>query len=408
MSRLDQPDPHLLTPRSLLFGLLAVPVALIMEGLSIAIHGTRGLFNDFYLYWASVKLLAAGQSPYDLGAVQETLQHAGLHPTLSLGYTYPVLLAYVMLPLSRLPPQTAAVLFSALSLAGLALAVALLLAPLSRLAWWEPLLLAMAAGSFTSVTGSLHFGQVNLVLLPIFALAMRGAARALALAAVSAVKLYPVVAFLAFLPRGSRERLRLWLGLAAFAILAIGPNLAARTGAGHLVQMFTPDAYWSNESINGFISRLGGGPYASGPGLLPGLPVAWTMLAVAAALGALTFAVVVAVRGRPWDGCLALLLTYGVIAAPRNSLWNFAPLVMTMVWCWLRARRRPVPLATLVVGWMLINLQAWIYTFGAHFYRGSAALGLLASLGLYGALMLWGLGAFLLLERTRSAPAPAE
>jgi hypothetical protein len=131
------------------------------------------------------------------------------------------------------------------------------------------------------------------------------------------------------------------------------------------------------------------------------------MLAAAAALGALTFAIVLWVRGRPWDGCMALLVTYGIIAAPRNSLWNFAPLIVTMVWCWLQARRRPASLAVLASGWMLINLQGWLYSIGNDLYRGSAALGLLASLGLYGALILWGLTAYLLLRRRDIKPEGA-
>jgi hypothetical protein len=389
---------HLLTWRGVGWGLWAAVFALGLQTLWITHHDPGGLFNDFYLYWGGAKLLARGHSPYDLPSLQATLTQAGVHPTISLGYIYPLLLAYILVPFALLPPLPAALLFSALGLVALTTTVALLLTPLARLPWWEHFLLAAGAGSFISVAGSLYFGQANLLLLPFFALVFRGVARPLGLALISAIKLYPLVGFLAFWPRGSSERQRLGLGLAGFAVLAVAPNLIAGAGAGPWLQLFTPDAYWSNESLNGFVSRLGGGPFASGPALLPGLPMEAVMLAVSAALGLAVMAVVLLAKGRPWDGCLTLLFTYGAAAAPHNSLWNFAPLLVTATWCWPRLHRRPALLAVFLLSWVLINVQAGIYTLGDSLYHHSPAASLLGSLGLYGVLILGTLNAFLLLE----------
>jgi hypothetical protein len=388
---------------------MAAVVAAAFEAKTVADHGPAGIFNDFHLYWGAARLLASGRNPYDLAALRATLAAAGSHATIGTGYSYGLLFAILLIPFGLAPLWVAAPAFAALSLVGLGLAVALLLSSLERLPWWEVALLALAAGGFVPVRGSLYFGQANLVLLPLLALAFVGVGRASLLALVSSVKLYPIVGFGAFLARGRGEQLRLLVGLCLFGLLVGAPNLLIHAGGGPVFEMFAPDAYWTDQSINGFVSRLAGAPFSSVQPLLPGLPVTPVMAGLAAGLGALGLAATLAAGGRPWDGCLSLLITYGVIAAPHNSLWNFAPILVAMAWCWPRVRRRPALLAVLLVGWLLIELQSWVNVVEPHLYVRTPVLGLLGSLALLGALLIGALNGGLLLEAggRRTLPEPA-
>ena len=76
---------------------------------------------------------------------------------------------------------------------------------------------------------------------------------------------------------------------------------------GSLVAMFGPDPYWSNQSVNGWLSRL----------LPPGGPETALMVLLCAALGALAVGVAARQR-RGWPGAYAILLCYSVVAAPKR------------------------------------------------------------------------------------------
>jgi hypothetical protein len=121
----------------------------------------------------------------------------------------------------------------------------------------------------------------------------------------------------------------------------------------------------------------------------PGLPVTALMVAICAALGALAAAVAARQRGS-WPGAYALLLSYAVVAAPKNSIWNFAPLLIAVVLTWTLVRDRPIALALLALAWTLID------SLGAGLALHDPWL---ASLPLYGALLLGGLLAWALLRR---------
>jgi len=341
-----------------------------------------GLFNDFSDYWAAARTLDLGGDPYDKHLLGQVLAQAGVHSTLGTGYSYPLLLAEVARPLGLLPPLLAGALFTAGSLVGLALAVALLLSPLRRASWLEVAALATAAGLFAPVRGTLYFGQVNLVLLPLLALAFLRVGRPAALAVAAAVKLFPAAAALAFAVEGRRGVRALLATLAASVALAAGPNLVTGRWSygGNLVALFEPDPYWTNQSVNGWLSRV----------LPAGAPETALMVVACAALGAL--AVAVAARQRHgWPGAYAVLLCYSVVAAPKNSLWNYAPLLVVIVFTWSLVRSRPLALALLALSWVLIN----------------GPTGWLGGLPLAGALLLGGLLGWALLLPARE-PEPAR
>jgi hypothetical protein len=328
------------------------------------------------------------------------VQGAGVQFQVGTGYSYPLLFAILMLPLAALPPTTAAYVFSGLGLLALAVSVTILLAPLSRLRMVELLLLGGYAGLFTSVRGTIYFGQANLLVLPLLAVAFRGRLRAPMLALATAVKLYPVAGLVALAARGRRALVALAAAVGLTAALVALPNLLlGRSGAGgdRVAGFLGPDTFWTNQSINGWVSRLAlTSDMTTAP--LPGLPVTPTMLALVLAVGVAVIVVVVRRRGDPWDGCLALLIAWGVVAAPKNSLWNYTPLLLALAWCYPRVRLRPLLLLALVIGFALIEVQSRIDLVHDTFYLGSPALTWLSSLALYGALVVLGLTAYLLVR----------
>src|SRR5215831_2376095 len=280
---------RLLTRAGVLWG--ACSCALAAGALAIAVTivavrgrpGLDGLFNDFYDYWAAGRILDRGGSPYDAHVMSEVLASAGVHSMVGGAYSYPLLLAELARPLAALPPGPAAALFTAGSLAALWLGVALLLSPLRRATRPELLGLATGAALFAPVVGTLYFGQVNLYLLPLLALAVRGVRPKAGIATATAVKLYPGATALAFVTRGRAGVRPLLVTLVAALGLSLLPNALAGVwpARGGMVAMLGPDPFWSNESINGWVSRLP----------LPGLAATVAMLMGCAALGTVVAAV---------------------------------------------------------------------------------------------------------------------
>jgi hypothetical protein len=403
-----RPDP-LLTARGVLAGGWACLLAAATFALSLA--QTRsdrtlgGLFNDFYDYWAAARVLNLGGSPYDKHLLVQVLDAAGVHSTVGTGYSYPLLLAEVGRPLGLLPPLPAAALFTLGSLAALGLAVALLLSPLQNAPAWSVGVLATGAGLFAPVDGTLYVGQVNLYLLPAAALAWRGTWRPASLAVASAVKLYPLATLGAYLALGRRGVRPLLTALAAAAGLTLLPNLLTGTWSYgvDVVQMFKPDPYWSNQSVNGFLSRLAMPSDWSRPPL-PGLPVTPLMLVACALLGGATLALVLRGQRGRWPGAFALLLCYSVVAAPKNSLWNLTPLLVVLVHAWSEGRGRRWTAAVLGLVWALCAGIRLVDVLRGALPGHPVAMAWLSSLPLYGGLLLTGLLAYQALAAARPVP----
>jgi hypothetical protein len=369
-------------------------------------RGSQGLFNDYYDYWAAGRALNEGMDPYDPRGIGEVLSSAGIHTTVGdFGYSYPLILAELMRPLALLSPSASAVLFLTLGVVSLGIAVALLASPLEGLPLWRLGALATAAAAFSPIDGSLYFGQVNLLLLPLLVLASQGRARGFAIATSTAVKLYPSVTAGAFVLGGRREVKPLAWCLALVIAMGVLPNLLWGHGSysHNLLGMLGPDTFWSDQSVNGFLSRLGVRSQWTVPPL-PGLPVTPVMLALCGALG--TSVLVLLTRtATSWQGCFALLLWFGAVAAPKNSLWNFAPLLIVFVYCLTGLRRRRVAAGLLVLAYVLLGLQQIVNTARDSLYQGNSALTWLSSLGFYGAMLL---GAVTMLTvSTERSPEPA-
>ncbi len=362
---------------------------------SLVTRGAGGLFNDFYDYWGAGVLLNRGQNPYDVPALAAVQRAAGLHVESGSGYSYPLFFAHLLRPLALFDPRTAALIFSALSLVALAAAIAILLGSIPVLSWPVSLLGGAAAGIFPAVNGSLYFGQANLIVLLALAVAYRCVAPGPMLGLAAAVKLYPLSGFLAAVtdrPPGWRP-LRNGIGLfALLMLLQLGPGLGAANRAGYFLG---PDTYWSNESINGWISRLGlDSTWTRAP--FPGLPVEAVMVLIVGLLTIGAIVLLLRVPDRPWSGALALSLWLGVVGAPKNSLWNFTPLLLCLVFTWTRLSRRWWILGLGIIGWLLIEAQAQLDAARETVYRASPALTWLSSVGLYGAILIGALAAYVL------------
>ncbi|HEY8678345.1 MAG TPA: glycosyltransferase family 87 protein [Candidatus Dormibacteraeota bacterium] len=367
-------------------------------------RGTSGLFNDFYDYWAAGVLLNRGQSPYDIEALTAVQRAAGVHGETGSGYSYPLFFAHLMRPLALLGLQQAAIIFSVLSTIALLVAIALLLGAIPRVTWLVAVLGGAAAGLFPPVIGSLYFGQANLIVLLLLAVAYRCVVPGPMLGIASAIKLYPVTGFLAVLNQRPLPWRRIRNGIGLLVVLLLlqlpGKNAVyARTG-----YFLGPDTYWSNESVNGWLSRLGmDSTWTHAP--FPGLPVGPIMLVLVAVLTIATIAILLRAPNPPWEGALALSLWLGVVTAPKNSLWNFTPLLLCVVFTWTRLRGRWWIFAVGLLGWLLLELQAQLDSARETIYQSSPALAWLSSVGLYGALIVGALTAYVLLRPGSPTPS---
>jgi hypothetical protein len=311
----------------------------VAEWIGASLIGREPTFNDFHSYWLAGRLLLEGRSPYDLEAMRALGQSEGLQFDLGTGYSYPLPFSFLMIPFAGLPFGVAARLFVVLSVLVFGALVA----------WWltrfhpgssrRRLLGAAAlAGAFPPVGGTLAFGQANLVvLLPLaigLAWIVRGRASAwgggtlVGLAA--AVKIVP---FAILLPLALARRWPPLVSLLATAVVALAaasllaPWAAADTF--RLSGLLGPDPYFTNQSLNGFVSRL---VLESGR-TLPLAPGAFDP-AAASILATLGFALVnlrmliPPLRDSPSRATVALaiglVLVAATIAAPKNSFWNQA------------------------------------------------------------------------------------
>jgi hypothetical protein len=310
-----------------------------VEWLGAALIGSEPTFNDFNSYWLAGRLLLEGRSPYDLEAMRALGQSEGLQFDLGTGYSYPVPFAVLMIPFAGLPFGVAVRLFTVLSILTFG----------GLVAWWltrfhlgssrRRLLGAAAlAGAFPPVGGTLAFGQSNLVVLVPLAIGLawivRGTASARGGGAlVGLAAIVKIVPFAILLPLALARRWPPFVSLLATAVVALAtasllaPWAAADTF--RLSGLLGPDPYFTNQSLNGFVSRLvleSGRTLPLAPGAFD--PAAVSILATLA-FALVTLGVLIPpLRESPSRATLALaiglVLVAATIAAPKNSFWNQA------------------------------------------------------------------------------------
>lgn len=185
-------------------------------------------------------------------------------------------------------------------------------------------------------------------------------------------------------------------------------------GFGHMLAgNLTPDTYFTNQSVMGFLSRMA--MWRDWP--LDAVSTTYLDAILVVVLSIVTTAVLGRCRFQSWQGSLALSICLGTLIAPRNSLWNFAPLVLCFAYAVPRVQGRPWLAAGLMAGFVLTALQpvAWNTNLSGGSIAASAYADPLvawtSSLGLYGGLMLGAVCGRLLLRAgpvTTTVPEPAD
>jgi glycosyl transferase family 87 len=401
---------------------LAIAVPLVEFAVILA-AGRATPFNDFNDYYFAARLVGAGRSPYDPAALAELARQQGIELTIGTGYSYPLPFAIAMLPFTMLPVSAAALLFTALSLAAFGATVAVWLSravrPGERRAGIAAL--ALFAGAYPPVVGSVFSGQANLVVFALFALGILlvipagrdAVVGGVAVGLAAVVKLFPAaVAVPLLLAERRREGAAILATIAVVLVISAVLAPVAIAGSGRLVDLLAPDPYFTNQSINGFLSRVvlsSDRSIAVAAAAFDPLVAGLVLVAIfgAANLGLLASARRRLAKTDVLVNAIGLVVAAAVIAAPKNSFWNQVFLLVPAGLIVLAdgrvsaLRGRDRVEAVLVVAWFgtaVVQQALWA---AAPPRDGSASwvLTLAYSSALYGAFALW----LLFARRARTA-----
>ena len=393
--------------------LILATAAMLMPLIQWAWTSAYGSFNDFHDYWLAGKLLLAGQSPFDIQALRDLARSENLHFLVGSGYSYPLPFAIFMVPFAMLPFSVSLNLFMGISIAVFGLTVAIWTGGAHG---WEPALarrrlaLALAAGLYPPVFGSVASGQANLILMPMLAgglvLALSGEAGRRAMGGVllgfaAIVKLVPGIVVVPFVIG------RRWGAAAGTIAAALGALVAATLVApwaadnGGLTKLFEPDSYFTNQSFNGFVTRLVNPSERTLPPFEHAFDPRLPMLALTVAFGLVTLAVLWRARDRMTTPRglalgLALALVAGVIGAPKNIFWNGAMALpaagLLLAFDAADLRLRSLGRTDLILlGFWLAGAFVWTVLWLSPPSKTGlpVVVTLLQSSGLYGLLALW-------------------
>jgi hypothetical protein len=297
--------------------------------------------NDFHDYWLAGRLVLDGHSPYDLAALRDLAAQEHLTLEVGGGYSYPLPFALAMAPLAMLPYGAALAIFSVISLAAFSLTTAVWIlwahGPSSDLGR-RRLMLALGAGLYPPVYGTIVNGQANLVVLPFLALGTilaldgprtsRRAGGGVLIGLAAIVKLVPAVLIV---PLALGRRVT--AGVAALAgalgalLVAVAVAPWAAAGSGGLAALLDPDPYYTNQSINGFVTRLVQPTGRTMPLFERAFDPRPAMIALTALFAVLTLALLwhyrAALKTRRGVALgMAFVLAAGVAGAPKDSFWN--------------------------------------------------------------------------------------
>jgi hypothetical protein len=372
-------------------------------------------FNDFHDYWLASKLVLQGQSPYDLDALKALGEAEGRVFVLGTGYSYLPPFAVLMIPFAILPFDTAVLAFNGLSLVVFGFTVA------GWIGWAHPeaaafrkAAVAVIAGAYPPIYGTIANGQANLVVLAPFAvgvaLVLRGSRVAsllggMAIGLAGVVKLVPAaVALPQALGRRWLAVLGAGVGFAGSVALASLAVPFAASGSGGLADLVGPDAYFTNQSFNGFVSRIVRDSDRTKALLPDAFDPLIVGLAAATLFGLATLWLLWRARGALADGRglalgMALVTVAAVAAAPKNAIWNEA-LVLVGVGLLLLVLAPDLRLSRLdwIDRWLL---AAWLLGVVVQTYfweesqvldgRNPVLVTLIQSSAFYGLLALWAL-----------------
>ncbi len=166
-----------LSPRSAARVRIVVYAALLAlvaeESWAAVVHLSH---TDFIVFWEAARRLAAHADPYNSVAASAAAWHqlGVAHPPYPLPYPYLPELAWLLTPLGRLPFVTANAIWLGVSLAGLAVAIGLLVAVALRHSSRPPdtVLLVCAATLTLGSASGIAEGQLDVVVLLLTALGL--------------------------------------------------------------------------------------------------------------------------------------------------------------------------------------------------------------------------------------------
>jgi hypothetical protein len=392
------------------------------------------VFNDYYVYWLAGRVVAGGGNPYDVALLAQLAADDGHMFRLAGPYSYPPPFAIVMIPFSALPFEASAWIFSLVSLTVFGLAIGLLLtqAPVpARVSGGARAWAARAAGAYPPVSGSLVMGQANLL---VFALLAAGfcllstgcvpahpARQRLAgcvFGLTALVKLVPLALVVPLLlaRRWSAASTLVGSALALLAATLLAAPVAAR-GMSGLAGLLEPDSYWTNQSVNGFVSRLlsdSDRTRALAPDIVPIGPAVAASTFILALLTAVVLWRSRACLHTPVGLLLGLVLALVAASAgaPKNSIWNHTPALLAvwvvLVQCGLTCSQRVSSPERMLVAFWYIGAFAHQVTGRLPLVLDQPWAGLsvlLVSSAFFGLLALWLLVARRL-ETLRASSAP--
>jgi hypothetical protein len=348
-------------------GSLAVILLMLLLQPRLAPKAVR--FNDFYDYYIGCRLFWDFRFPY--GVTPDFARLAGEYGVNFMwgtGYDYPPFLVVVMWPLLLLPPERAAWLWTAVSVAALGMLTYLIARRIEGP--WRKLLAGFYILSYTPVLYSIGSGQVNiavLCMLSLYLLGRRDGVRATGLALATLIKVFPGL----FVVKDAlRRRFRLaLLSLAVMAGVLLIPAIVRgpRLVLDYFIQVlptlnhtFNPDM--SNQSLNGMFSRL-----LSDPGYSSLAAPEWvlTSAGLAATAAILAGLCIATVRRRYDEPVLTLIWLAGLtLIAGRNMYWNFAPCVYIGVYLIRRWEALAGWPRALFIGSALISNLLWHFLYG--------------------------------------------
>lgn len=222
-------------------------------------------FNDFHAYYIGSYLFWHGEDPYDLnGAFMQTKEKFRLDFLVGSGYSYPPLIAFALLPLLQFSPLTAARIFAAITMLLYLIFCFLIFQEHKKSSLIKLLCLAIFLATFSPAMDSASHGQVNLIVLLCFYFyfQMRQKQKLTSFFLVTAIliKVWPVFFLLKeFAQRNFKFLIKcaLW-GIMYVLLISIfgGLNLWSTYFFKVLPSINNSlDAYYTNQSINGFLSR---------------------------------------------------------------------------------------------------------------------------------------------------------
>ncbi|MBC7258332.1 MAG: DUF2029 domain-containing protein [Chloroflexi bacterium] len=376
--------------------------------------------HDFEVQYQAAERLRAGENIYadsaGFKAALESGQFNMRDNSIRWPYANPPLLAILTVPLTYLPYDVAAAIWTGLTTLFLLGACAAILAAIGRLDWTGAVVALVLLYGYYPATVCLRLGQVEILLFLLIALAFLALKRGrdewagAALGFATAIKFFPgaLILFLAWKRKWKAAAWGLGIGAVVLAasILIAGPeNFAAYTEAWGVYAGGAFSAFPLNQSLNGFFSRLFR-PNVFWPTLrgleLPGLATGlW--LGGAAVLGAALAWLTrkgTDARDRRFDMEFSAAILVLLLAQPHSQVyafvWALLPLIVvacravsTYPWSWLEV-------GALVVGYFMLGRQWFrLPPIPVRFVRSHVMFGalLLAALVFY---ILW-----------RKLPAPA-